>query len=80
MQFQNNFKQWKSYKPQESESDLMNRFYTLKKKKLKKQSELRILFYFLPLNTDIEMYIQSFIGTQSKNNGMYYVPGGNSVF
>lgn len=48
----------------------MNVFYTffLKKKKLQEQSELCILFYFLVLNTDIEMYIQGLLGIQCKSN------------
>lgn len=60
----------------------MNRFYTIRKKKKtqEEQSELCILFYCLLLNTDTEMYIQSFVGIQSKSNAMYYAPAGNSVF
>lgn len=48
--------------------------------KLEEQFELCILFYFLLLNPDIEMYIQGLLGIQSKSNVTYCAPAGNSVF
>lgn len=57
----------------------MNVFYIYIFKKFKEQPELCLVFYYLQLNTDTEMYIQGLLGIQSKSNVMDYAPAGNSV-